>query len=971
MPPVRSVLRLFHAVVAALWLGVCAAFGATERGFPLITVYPPEVHKAGPQTFEIAQDARGVLYFGNLAGVLTWDGAWWRLLALPDEQAALSVGSDANGRVVVGMVDDLGVLGSDASGAMRFESLVPLVPRQVREFGEVRGVCAIPGGFLFVTEKRLLLWDGAKSIRPAGEHAPNLAPRGCSASGDDVWLYGRAGLQRFDTRAVRVEPAAVAGTVQYALHAEGGRIIAAVKDVGLVSVANGVATPFALAASEYLRSDFVSAGARLGDGRLVFTTRQSGLVILDRNGDIEQIIDDTAGLPDAVLAAAFTDREGALWLGMEGPLVRIDVASPVSLYDGRRGLKGAIGDVARYEGRLYAGGSHGLYAFDPNGVAQRIEEIDHSVWRLLPLEDQMLIATSKGVYRIRGTKPPELVLTTEVEIYDVHRSTSDPSRIWLAIRSGIGSIRREGDTWRDEGLVPMAYDYVLGIVEHEGSLWCGTVFHGILRVDRARSDKPLVQQFGASEMFVYRAGGRPVFVRSSGDSQILTVANGKLVPDPLLGHVRAPRGFFVLAEDAKGNVWINSTPPRMVERLANGRYSSEPQPLVGVTAADIQVLRTWSDGTIWFGSDKGLFRYVPAIGPKTLVQPAPLIRRVVAGVDTVLFAGAATPATIPQLRHDHRRLRFEFAPASYRPGVQYQYRLDPSDAGWSHWTEEPFIDFTNLAPSDYVFRLRARGAGTNVSDEAQWHFTMQPPWYRTSWAYALWTLLALGLVGGIIALRTRALKKQAEMLEAQVAEQTLELVEKNELLEQANARLENLSLLDELTGVANRRFFENTLADEWNRAVRREEPLALILIDLDHFKELNDRRGHRAGDDCLRLIGKLLGETIRRSGEVVARYGGEEFAVLLPSTDLLEATRVAERLRHAIEKLDVIYGDGIRWRVTASCGVATMIPRIGETMDILVDRADRALYAAKHAGRNTVRVASEETQGAWLREGGA
>ena len=224
------------------------------------------------------------------------------------------------------------------------------------------------------------------------------------------------------------------------------------------------------------------------------------------------------------------------------------------------------------------------------------------------------------------------------------------------------------------------------------------------------------------------------------------------------------------------------------------------------------------------------------------------------------------------------------------------------------------------------------------------------------------------MIAAIITLRTRALRTQAEKLRRRVAEQTVELVEKNELLEQANERLESLSMLDELTTIANRRFFEKALADEWNRAVRREEPLSLILVDLDHFKELNDRRGHRAGDDCLRSVGRLLGDAIRRSGEVVARYGGEEFAVLLPGTDTLDAVRVAERLRQSIEKLDIVYSDGVRWRVTASAGVATMLPRIGDTMEMLVDRADRALYAAKHAGRNAVRVASEDSGSAWLRD---
>jgi diguanylate cyclase (GGDEF)-like protein len=191
------------------------------------------------------------------------------------------------------------------------------------------------------------------------------------------------------------------------------------------------------------------------------------------------------------------------------------------------------------------------------------------------------------------------------------------------------------------------------------------------------------------------------------------------------------------------------------------------------------------------------------------------------------------------------------------------------------------------------------------------------------------------------------------------------------LLEAANTQLEALSLEDDLTGIANRRFFERALTDEWNRARRHEQPLALILLDLDHFKDLNDRRGHPAGDDCLRRVGGFLSEAVRRSGEVVARYGGEEFAILLPATDGDSAVRVAETLRDGIEKLGIPYGNGAGKRVTASCGVAALTPSPEISAENLVASADRALYAAKHSGRNCVRVADETTTGTWLRDASA
>ena len=950
----RAFLPWLALCVCALWSG--SASGA-ERGLPLITVFPSETHKAGPQTFDIAQDTRGVLYFGNLHGLLTYDGAWWRLRTLPDEQVALSLATDARGGVAVGLVNDFGWYDTVAQ---EYRSLVGQLPENKRQFGDVNGICATAAGFLYLTEKSILLWDG-KAPRIVAEMPFESMPRGCHAEGNDVLLRGPKGLQRFDAATRRIVPTPLTKRVLMTVKLADGRIVAAIRDEGLVLVNGDAVTPFAPEAGAWLKGKVITGGARLNDGRLVITTRQHGLIIVAPDGATEQIIGADAGLPDAVLNEPRVDREGSLWLAMEGPLVRIDLASPVTVFDVRRGLRGGAGDLARHDGELYAAMTHGLYAINAEGNARRIEGMQEGAWRLLAVDDELLVGSVKGFYTVDREGVLTHVIERDGSIYDLSRSTSDPSRIWVAEEEGVASIRRVGGKWQYEGVVPGSSHDISSVIEKDGVLWAGTVFNGIERIEDPRGAKPRIRRFGSGEMNVFAVGGRLVFVRATG--AILQVDGDRLVPDPLLGHITAPRGFFVVAEDTRGSIWINSTPPRMYERLANGGYAREGKPLVAVTAADIQNVRVTRDGVIWFASDKGLFRYEPSAVPAQVApQAAPLIRRVIAGENRLLSGDSV------RLPHDFGRIRIEFAPVSYRPGISYQYRLDPIDTQWSEWSSEPFIDYTTLEANDYTFRVRSRGPAMTASEETRWSFSVLPPWYRTNLATALWLLLAFGAIVAIIRGRTRTLHNQAERLRAKVAAKTAELQKTVELLEAANVQLETLSLEDDLTGIANRRSFERALADEWNRARRHEQPLALILLDLDHFKELNDRRGHPAGDDCLRRVGAFLSETIRRSGEIVARYGGEEFAILLPGVDADVAIRVAETLRDGIERLGVPYGNGTHRRVTASCGVASMVPDSRVTAEGLVANADRALYAAKHSGRNCVRVADETTTGTWLRD---
>lgn len=178
-------------------------------------------------------------------------------------------------------------------------------------------------------------------------------------------------------------------------------------------------------------------------------------------------------------------------------------------------------------------------------------------------------------------------------------------------------------------------------------------------------------------------------------------------------------------------------------------------------------------------------------------------------------------------------------------------------------------------------------------------------------------------------------------------------------LQQANVALQRLSLVDAVTDVANRRQFDRALADEWARATRAGTSIALVLVDVDHFKPYNDRYGHPAGDDCLRRLAAVLGRTLLRAGDVVARYGGEEFAAILPLTDLDAAAAIAERMRKSVEALGMPHGAVPLGVVTISGGVAAARPEVGADPLDLVARADAALYEAKAAGRNRIVAASD------------
>lgn len=179
-----------------------------------------------------------------------------------------------------------------------------------------------------------------------------------------------------------------------------------------------------------------------------------------------------------------------------------------------------------------------------------------------------------------------------------------------------------------------------------------------------------------------------------------------------------------------------------------------------------------------------------------------------------------------------------------------------------------------------------------------------------------------------------------------------------ERLGAANVLLQKLNGLDGLTGIANRRKFDDQISVEWQRALRNQYPLALLMCDVDHFKNYNDTYGHQAGDQCLKRVAAVLTEQLKRPGDLVARYGGEEFGIILPDTTLEGAVHIAQLCRQQLESLAIENKSAVPLPyITISVGAADARPGEHCSMNLLIQAADKALYAAKHRGRNVVCVA--------------
>ena len=936
-------LRAVSVWAAALALAgsVQATPRSFEAGLPPVEIYGPDDHGAGTQNFSLAQSPDGSLWVGNLRGVLGWDGAWWRLV--PHATAVYAVAADVEGRIAVGGVEGLGLLEADEVGTPRWTPLEDQLPFSPSVLGDVEAIHATSRGFVFVASEFLVRWAGAAFdlILPLPEEP---SARSTLLVGDEVWVWTRDdGLRAVGQRGWEELPGGEhlrGRRVDLVLPGgSGGSVLLVLEADGLVEWHLGGVPPVPedSPGGHWILENGVSSGCFLSDGRWALGSGLAGAIVVGADGQIERIIDGSAGLPDEHVHAVFNDREGFLWLALDNAIARVETASPVSVIDARSGLRGSVSGIARHGGQLWIAASDQYYVLRPGEedgasgrlVARPVVGAPPPVGSPLVVDNELLLSSRQGVWVVgpEGAMHP-VEGTQELVVYVLRQSTVDEARVWVGHRRGLGSVRREPEGWRWEGPIPGAPPYVRTIHERQGQrLWMGTTFDGVQTVplDEGRPDPEVpFAHLGEGELSLFEVGGQ-LHAPTGGSLRRIDEANLRLIQDPLAAVLGRGRSFFRMAEDTEGRVWFNTIPPTVLIQGEDGSQSAHR--VTGVAAHDIQLLHPEPDGTVWIGSNQGLYRHLGGPLDRPEDPPMPRVRRIRLVDGEVLFDhwrdGGET--VVPP---GGGRLRVEVTPASFRGGAEYQFRFDPGDRDWGEWSSDPVIDYTNLRVGRHTFRVRSRRLGEGVGAEARHAVIVQPYWYQTVWARGLAFLLAVGFLAGLSSWRHSTLRWQAEWLRSQVEARTEELAgtvtklrftqdeveHQNVLLQEANARLadantrlEDLSLLDGLTGIANRRAFDRTLDQEWRRSVRRREPLALILADLDEFKLLNDHRGHSEGDECLRRVGAFLSSQARRSEDLVARYGGEEFAALLPGVGTERAAAIAEELRRGIEALGIVH----------------------------------------------------------------
>ncbi|MFS6537223.1 diguanylate cyclase [Idiomarina loihiensis] len=699
------------------------------------------------------------------------------------------------------------------------------------------------------------------------------------------------------------------------------------------------------------------------DDQIWLGTYQDGLLRINQSG-IERL-STKQGLPNNHVLDIIQDKEGSFWVATHGGLVQFRD----SLFASYTTKNGLTGDYVRAiaenkDGAIIVGSSVGVSVIDEFDISPLAADTLLSNLSVLSLayddEQKLYIGSyTDGLYIWDGENITRhftsdgLLQSNEVRQIAVDEQLG----IFLATPNGVTHLyQNTQSTWVSQHIPledVLSNDFVMALyLDKNEKLWVSSGA-GVAQIEIVAKEEGFNYQITPIDLTHLNNAQLAFHITERGDYLWLATDRGLIVHNINKNSWQIFNrdtglpfdNFMSVAFDGDGNLWLGSSRgPIMVEHdsfteVLNGqadtldfqRYTE----VDGLESAQINTggpsILESSDGRIWLATSKG----ISVVDPNTITEignlpPEVNIESVKADNEPVIFG--------EELSADTDRIVFEFVAPGYLMAehIDYQVRLEGFDEDWVDKNSFNSVEYTTLPVKDYVFQVRARYPGGQWSQPDYFSFRQSAHFWMQHWFWIIASLITALLVLVIVRARLNQYNRTRLQLEQMVKEKT--------------ADLETMARQDPLTNLGNRRAFDERLQHELNRCRRDGTYLSLAIIDVDYFKEVNDRYLHTIGDKVLIRLAETLNDEIRDI-DYVARWGGEEFAVLITNSELEIAREASERMRERIAT--TLFDDLVEdMKITVSIGVASSYDYADHSS--LLVAADKALYQAKSEGRNRV-----------------
>ena len=795
-----------------------------EMGIPFAQNFPPKIYGYENQNYSITEDANGILYVGNLSGVLEYDGYSWRLIP---QNGFPQLTLDSKGRVYVGSYNDFGYLNRNKQDINVFVSLINKFPYKNKNIGQVSKIVSQNENILFVAGSNLYLWNGniikmldssaiAINIFKVNEQIYIAREPG------GIYKYLPNGLIKVTDNDFFTNK-----TILGILPHNNSLLIKTLQDKTFF-ILNQDATviPLYSEIDEFLKTNEFTCAIPVAEGFYAIGTKLGGFIVIDKEGKYITGLNEKTGLYNDNVHDLFLDKRNNLWASLNNGICRTEVPSAFTYFNRNNGVLGGISSICRYRGKLYIATSRGAFYLKTNSENNLninsekfapVKNIKTDCNRFFPLKEGLLLSANDGIYIINNDKAKKI---SDGQLEAIARSKTNSNIIYLGKSNGLFALNYKNGKWNELGKLEKINAKIRTIAEdNNGTLWLGTDYNGVYKVNLSNGWNKL-----ANISTCFESNGLPknhnwIDVYNSAQGVLFSTQKGvyrynykkdMFYIDTVLGldYSSSKRWVYPITEDNNSNLWLSSGVEGIFDKETavayykgqGKKYLLKSVPFRKIKDYTIESIYPDFNNVVWFGGFDGLIRFDPKYYNNAPIFLKTILRQVIIGHDSIVFCGVSTTndaitgisdTLIPKFQYRYNHITFNFsAPFFESPEyVFYQYYLENFDKEWSTWEHIHLKEYTNLYEGQYVFHVRAKNIYNNLSKEATYHFIIKPPVWRTWYAVLIYLVLLASFILMLLKWRAYSYAQEKFKLEYLLAERTEELVKQKERAEDLIANI--------------------------------------------------------------------------------------------------------------------------------------------------------------------------------------
>ena len=851
------------------------SFGQNTIGFPDVINYTKQSYNAGLQNWDIKQDKNGIMYFANNEGLLTFDGTYWNLFALPNKTIVRSVAVAENGKIYVGGQDELGYFYPSVNGQLAYHSLTKFIPQKDKSFGDVWDIVAIKNDVFFRSINKIFRFCN-ESVAVFNANSEWTFLGECKGK-----LYAhdyKTGLLSFEnnnwnTLMVR-NNLPINDPITSILPMQNDRILISTLKNGLYSLTSSGITKFTAPNNQIFENQRIYAATKVNENWIALATTSGGIYIIDSSENIIQSFSIKEGLQNNNVLSIFSDKQSNLWLGLDNGIDLIVYNSAIKrinpmLQDGS-GYTSII-----YNNSLYMGTSNGLYSVPlqsnidlsfSKGNFAFVNNTKGQTWGLSIINNQLLLGHHEGAFVVKNNAAIPINADRGTWNFLPLSSTFPTPKMITGNYKGLSYYNYvNGDFKQAESVADFDESSRFVAIDEHDNIWVSHPYHGVYKIvkktDGTTSKTIYTNTKGlpsALNNHIYKLRNEVVVATEKGIYKY-NYEKDDFEPIEFYKKILGEQSIRYLKEDFSGNVWfIHDKSLGVIDfsnKLPTVIYFPE---LNNKILSGFEFIYPIDSTNIFLGGEKGFYH----LNYNKYKKNIPILKVQIRNVrltdkkDSLLFGGYGEEnetKIVPKISYGWKAIRFEFSSSlyGYESNLEYSFRLKGFDDNWSEWTKRTEKEYTNLAAGKYTFEVKVRNNLGNESQPVAYIIEVLPAWYNTILAKIFYLLI---IVTAIYLFDKNQKKKFKLQLEKQKKEQEKQLYILE--LEKGKATSEVITLQNEKLE-ADIDFKNSELASSAMHLVKKGELLSKIKGELSHIMRAYDNP--QAAAEIKKLL-KSLGE---------------------------------------------------------------------------------------------------------------